>query len=369
MRKYSRKAEEKAIVDNKRLEEAIQFAVRNHAGQFRKGTLLPYIVHPLETLQILYSMRADTNLLIAGVLHDAIEDTPATETEIRALFGDDVADLVTAHSEDKSKSWIERKSHAIKELEKSGKRLKMLVMADKVSNLRSMMADYKRIGNALWERFNAPCDKQAWYYSGIQDALSNMQKFPDCADVYWEMVGLYKDLFVTFCMDQKANTLYQISVDGTGYFLEKGNPDWKPLKKEIPITAERLERLQAERIEDDWNELFLDRIDQDLTDMNCTVYAAPDRFIEISLKEQMLTFVCEDSGAECYSMTGRNDYEFIYDMDPSSTRRFLWKLRLMKGIDCALQDVLRSMFGFDDGTVRFVNFCQKNRIKFQVFRW
>ena len=61
-----------------RLNMAIEFATKKHSGQLRKATAIPYILHPLEVLQILYSMRADTNLMIAGVLHDTVEDTDTT---------------------------------------------------------------------------------------------------------------------------------------------------------------------------------------------------------------------------------------------------------------------------------------------------
>lgn len=177
------------------LEEAICFATKRHAGQVRKGSDIPYITHPLETMNILNAMKADTELLIAGVLHDTVEDTDTTPEEIRELFGEDVAALVAAHTEDKSKSWMERKQHTIDELQTAPLRVKMLIMADKVSNLRSMYADYKLIGDKLWKRFNAPKEKQAWYYSGVQDALYEMQDYIETEQIYQEMVGLFKDLF------------------------------------------------------------------------------------------------------------------------------------------------------------------------------
>ena len=240
--------------DSSRLNRAIVYAVECHAGQLRKGTLCPYITHPLETMQILRSMGADTDLLIAGVLHDTIEDTEATEQDIRERFGDDVVALITAHSEDKSKTWEERKSFAIKELAKADKRLKMLVMADKVANLRNMASDFARIGNELWNRFNAPPNKQAWYYSGIQESLYDMQSYPECAQVYWEMVNLYKDVFVRFFIDSETQTLYQLCLDGTGYRFEKGDPVWKKLTEKVPERAQQLTRLLTERIEDCWSD-------------------------------------------------------------------------------------------------------------------
>ena len=103
-------------MNNEMLNEAIIYATDKHSGQVRKGTTKPYITHPLETMAILDYMQADNNLLIAGILHDTIEDTDATYEEIEREFGKDVAELVGKHSEDKSKTWDERKQNAIEEL-------------------------------------------------------------------------------------------------------------------------------------------------------------------------------------------------------------------------------------------------------------
>lgn len=184
--------------ENELLEKAIQFAVERHAGSIRKGTTRPYIVHPLETMQILISMKADTRLLIAGVLHDTVEDTATTMEEITELFGFDAAGLVAAHTEDKSKTWEERKQHAIEEVTVASRRVKMLVLADKVANLRSLEADYADLGEKLWERFHAPKERQAWYYGSMRDALAEMQDYPETKKVYAEMVKLCKNIFVDY---------------------------------------------------------------------------------------------------------------------------------------------------------------------------
>ena len=356
-----------ASADNRRLDMAIIYAVEHHAGQFRKGTVRPYIMHPLEAMQILHSMKADTNLMIAGVLHDTIEDTEATAEGIRELFGDDVADLVTAHSEDKSKTWDERKTHAIEELAKADKRLKMLIMADKVSNLRSMASDYAQIGDELWNRFNAPVNKQAWYYSGIQDALYDMQEYPECAAVYWEMVGLYKDLFVRYYLDKNTNTLYQICFGVSTYALKQGNPEWTELKDtRIPDEAERIERLAAERMEDEWNSSFWERHENDIADGNYGVYSSKRRSIDFRISNKKLTLACEDFGPECSSMTGDDEYEFFYELDEDATHRFLCRLRIEYGLTSELKELLKEAFGSDDGTTRFTKFCKENRIKHKL---
>ncbi len=240
--------------DNRRLNQAIRFAVDHHAGQLRKGTTRPYIVHPLEVMNILMRMNADIDLMIAGVLHDTVEDTDASIGEIVEQFGADVGALVGAHSEDKRKTWQERKSHAIQELRRADRRLKMLVMADKVSNLRSIAADFRKLGDELWTRFNAPVEQQSWYYSEIQDALLSMQGSEDTRDVYWEMVTLYKDVFVRYYVNGLGNRLYQYARHGELYMLARGDPIWRPASE---IRADEalisLPRLQAEATEDEWN--------------------------------------------------------------------------------------------------------------------
>ncbi len=357
----------RAALVTRRLEKAITFAVDHHSGQFRKGTIRPYIMHPLETLHILNSMNADTNLLIAGVLHDAIEDTEATAEEIREVFGNDVVALILGNSEDKSKTWEERKLHTINELAKADKRLKMLIMADKVSNLRSLAADYTQIGNALWERFNAPAEKQAWYYGSIQNRLDDMQGYPECAPVYWEMVALYKDIFVGFYCDMQAERLYQICLDGTSYMLDKGNPEWKPFEGNLPETAESINRIEAEKMEDAWNRGFWQLHAADMADGNYYVYTSRKRSIKIRLAGGQLTLACEDYGPEARVMTGGNEYEFYYELDEDSTHRFLARLRIEYGLNTKLAILLRDVFGTDDGTTRFTNFCMKNSIEPRFF--
>lgn len=239
--------------ENYMLEKAIHFATSKHAGQLRKGTTVPYIVHPLETMNILRAMNADTNLLIAGLLHDTVEDTDTTTEEIAELFGADVAALVGGHSEDKSKTWNERKTHAIEELAKASWRMKMLVMADKVSNLRSMWADYCELGDELWTRFNASKEKQAWYYSGIQDALYEMQGSLYTAEIYWEMVNLFKDLFVKFYISKDGQTLYQICADGDNYARRCSEREWAKHRDIVIDEFNPIARFDAEQLEDSWD--------------------------------------------------------------------------------------------------------------------
>ena len=160
---------------NELLNKAIIYAVEKHAGQLRKGTQIPYIVHPMEVLALLNEMRADMTVIIAGVLHDTVEDTSATIDDIIREFGEDVAELVGNHTEDKSKTWFQRKSQGLRELAEGSFDLKCLVLADKLSNVRNMYRDYMIEGEEYWDRFNAPFEKQAWYYNGAVKAMEELK--------------------------------------------------------------------------------------------------------------------------------------------------------------------------------------------------
>ncbi len=242
--------------ENDTLNQAIIFAVKRHAGQVRKGSTRPYILHPLAVMNILDSMGADNDLLIAGVLHDVLEDTDTTIVELANNFGAAVATLVSSHTEDKSKSWAERKSDTIVELQEAPRRVKMLVMADVVANSRDMLAGVLREGERFWDRFNATKEEKAWYYSELQDALYELQEDEATRQVYWEMVNLYKDIFVEFYYDDVEQCLYQVSVHGVVFRLTRKNPDWQSYEDKLPESVVQVPRLWAERLEDDWYEQY-----------------------------------------------------------------------------------------------------------------
>lgn len=180
---------------NELLNKAIIYAVEKHAGQLRKGTQIPYIVHPMEVLALLNEMRADMTVIIAGVLHDTVEDTSATIDDIIREFGEDVAELVGNHTEDKSKTWFQRKSQGLRELAEGSFDLKCLVLADKLSNVRNMYRDYMIEGDEYWDRFNAPFEKQAWYYNGAVKALEELRDNENTAVRYNEFKKIVEKTF------------------------------------------------------------------------------------------------------------------------------------------------------------------------------
>ncbi|MBQ7448087.1 MAG: bifunctional (p)ppGpp synthetase/guanosine-3',5'-bis(diphosphate) 3'-pyrophosphohydrolase [Eubacterium sp.] len=193
-----RETNEQAATDRKQIENALAFALKHHSGQVRKGSGEPFITHPIEVMSIMNGMGlslSDPNLVIAGILHDTVEDTDVTLEMIREQFGEDVADLVQSHTEDKSYGWQERKQRTISELRKANQREKILILSDMLANMRSMNREQNKIGDRLWERFNAPKTQQAWYYGSVKDILSDLQYNEDTAPAYREMVRLYEEIF------------------------------------------------------------------------------------------------------------------------------------------------------------------------------
>jgi (p)ppGpp synthase/HD superfamily hydrolase len=156
------------------LYDAIELAARAHHHQVRKGTEIPYIVHPLAVANLLIRVNSPEPLVIAGLLHDVIEDTPVTIQDILAGFGPEVAELVTALSEpDKKASWEDRKTHTIEYLEKKASDAVVLVaLADKLDNIRAIREGLESDGERFWARFNRPREKQRWYYERLAAAFA-----------------------------------------------------------------------------------------------------------------------------------------------------------------------------------------------------
>lgn len=157
-----------------RIHEAIEFATIKHINQKRKGTDIPYIVHPMEVMQILTENGCSEDLIIAGILHDTLEDTDAKPEEIREKFGDRVLELVQSESEDKSKTWRERKQTTLNHLATAPDDEAICCLADKLSNLRSIYYDRMRVGEKVWERFRESKENVKWYYVSIAEATKRL---------------------------------------------------------------------------------------------------------------------------------------------------------------------------------------------------
>ena len=168
-------------LDTELLDRAIVFAVRAHAGTERRGKGFPYIVHPMEAMEIVATMTRDQELLAAAALHDTVEDTDVTIEQIRAEFGDRVASLVAAESDephqsrDSIENWRARKQAAINRLSSGSRDAKIVALGDKLSNMRAIARDYAEQGDKLWNIFHSNDRKDhEWHYRGLADALSEL---------------------------------------------------------------------------------------------------------------------------------------------------------------------------------------------------
>ena len=169
-------------LDTTLLDRAIVFAVRAHAGTERRCKGFPYIVHPMEAVEIVATMTRDQELLAAAVLHDTVEDTDTTVEQIRTEFGDRIASLVASESDtmpegmSEEDSWHARKQAAIDRLARASHDAKVVALGDKLSNMRAIARDYARQGDALWNLFHVKDRKEhEWHYRGLAESLRELQ--------------------------------------------------------------------------------------------------------------------------------------------------------------------------------------------------
>ncbi len=171
-----------------RFPEALVYAERLHHGQCRKGTEVPYVSHLLAVAALVLESGGSEDEAIAALLHDALEDCPGltSSEDIARRFGPDVAATVEACSDTTvhpKPPWRERKKAYLKHLHEEATASALRVTAaDKLHNTAAMVRDYRREGEALWQRFNAGPEDQLWYLREVADVLSERDA-PLAADV------------------------------------------------------------------------------------------------------------------------------------------------------------------------------------------
>jgi (p)ppGpp synthase/HD superfamily hydrolase len=152
-----------------RLERALRWAAECHAGQARKGSHVPYFKHVAAVALILDRAGFDEETVIAGLLHDVVEDTPATFEDVAARFGPIVAETVRHCSEVKNdetgrkRLWIDRKTDHLAALVHAPQAARAVTLADKLHNLTCIELDLLE-GKPAWSTFNAKRDQVLWYY-------------------------------------------------------------------------------------------------------------------------------------------------------------------------------------------------------------
>lgn len=171
-------------------EKAFTFAKNAHEGQMRKDGK-EFFTHPILVAETLEKYNYSEAVVSAGYLHDVIEDTKVTVEEMTAEFSPEVMSLVLVNTEDKTKTWIERKLHTHQQIPFLSIEERALIAADKFANVLDIKLNLKNIPSEdYWALFNAPYMSQRWYYRGIALAL-----FVGLTDEEIEQNPLFKDYY------------------------------------------------------------------------------------------------------------------------------------------------------------------------------
>lgn len=170
------KAPAPALKLGRRFQDAFLFAAEKHARQTRKRTDVPYISHLMAVAALVLEAGGGEDEAIAGLLHDVVEDCggiPVLE-EVRQRFGARVADIVQSCTDAYTlpkPEWKQRKLDYLDTLRRANDDVRLVSAADKLHNVRTILADYRREGDTVWERFSGQRDGTLWYYRAVLDVL------------------------------------------------------------------------------------------------------------------------------------------------------------------------------------------------------
>lgn len=152
--------------------KAFLFAAEKHAGQTRKTTTVPYIAHLMGVASLALEFGGEEDIAIAALLHDVVEDCGGAPMlrEVRRRFGPRVAKIVDGCTDSDAfpkPPWRERKENYLRHLKGAGADTRLVSAADKLNNVRSILSDYREVGESVWERFNGGRDGTLWYYRAL----------------------------------------------------------------------------------------------------------------------------------------------------------------------------------------------------------
>jgi len=153
---------------------AFVFAAEKHKGQTRKASSIPYVAHLMGVASLVLEAGGDEDLAIAALLHDVVEDCGGAPMlkEVRRRFGSRVAKVVDGCTDaytDPKPPWRERKESYIARLRNEDKETRLVSAADKLNNVRSIVSDYRAVGDSIWSRFNGGREGTLWYYRTLRD--------------------------------------------------------------------------------------------------------------------------------------------------------------------------------------------------------
>ena len=160
------------------LDRALAVSATAHRNQERKGSRVPYIIHPVHVAILLMRHDFPEEVIVAALLHDVVEDTTLTIEDIARDFGPEVARLVAAVSEQKLEGtellpWRHRKEAQLAHLQSADRHIAAIKTADALHNLRATLADLHRQGNEVWQRFRGSQTEHLWYYESLSEVLKS----------------------------------------------------------------------------------------------------------------------------------------------------------------------------------------------------
>ena len=171
-----------------RFEDALVYATQKHSGQSRKSSDVPYVAHVLSVAALVLEGGGDEDQAIAALLHDVVEDCGGAPVlaEIRERFGERVARIVdgcTDTDEEPKPPWRERKEHYLRHLQEGGEDVRLVSVADKLHNVRSIVSDYRRLGEKVWERFTGRREGTLWYYRALLEIYLAGRRTPQVEEL------------------------------------------------------------------------------------------------------------------------------------------------------------------------------------------
>jgi (p)ppGpp synthase/HD superfamily hydrolase len=157
-----------------RLQRAFRYAADKHAGQTRKQTAVPYLSHLMAVASLVLEAGGDEDMAIAALLHDVVEDCGGMPRlrEVRKQFGPRVAKIVEGCTDsfgEPKPEWTERKKDYLREVKHADAETRLVSASDKLHNVRTILADYWRDGEAIWKRFTGKKEGTLWYYRALSD--------------------------------------------------------------------------------------------------------------------------------------------------------------------------------------------------------
>jgi (p)ppGpp synthase/HD superfamily hydrolase len=155
-----------------RFRRAFLFAAAKHANQARKASTIPYIAHLMGVASLVLEFGGGEDMAIAALLHDVVEDCGGAPMlhQVQCRFGSRVASIVEGCTDSYATPkppWRARKETYILHLRDADAETRLVSAADKLNNIRSILSDYRSIGEAVWQRFNGGREGTLWYYRAL----------------------------------------------------------------------------------------------------------------------------------------------------------------------------------------------------------